>query len=82
MSLQVGDVIRLRNFVHHFDNGETRGRVGYKAGKKHQFVAVLLGVEPRDGSAPIRPEEVLQSLGWTPPPEEDAGDETEWESCE
>lgn len=69
MSLKVGDIIRLRHFQHHFDNGETSGHVNYKADKKRQFVAVLLGVEARDGSDPLDVNEALQSLGWRPPVE-------------
>ena len=66
--MKVGDLIRLQSFI----NCPVPG-VGFtfRARKGEKFVAVLLGVEPTDGSAPLDSTEVLQSLGWTPPPEED-----------
>ena len=67
-----GEVIRITNFRNYFvpgrdtETGKEVGlvSVGYKAEKGQVFVAVLLGVEPKDGSAPLDLEATLNSFGW------------------
>ena len=61
--LQVGHILKLYNFEHHGPGAA----FAYKTRRGRQFVALLLGTEARDGSHPLDPEEVLRSLGWTPP---------------
>jgi hypothetical protein len=36
----------------------------YTAGKDEVFVVVLLGTEPKDGSAPLDPVQRLNEMGW------------------
>ena len=66
-----GTVIRLTNFTnHHVPQKDEHGRpvgvtsMSYKAKKGTVFVAVLLGFEPKDGSAPLDLEQVMDSMGW------------------
>ena len=59
--MEAGSVIRFTNVEHRPDPGL---RLGYKAGRKEQYVAVLRGLEPRDGSDDLDVEAVLNRLGW------------------
>lgn len=64
--MKVGDVVRLHNFDHRPEVGQS---FTFKAPTGYRFVAVILGVEHRSGSAPLDTTRALQSLGWTPPPQ-------------
>jgi hypothetical protein len=55
-----GDKLRLTNYTNHSPNLQ----VGIKAPKDQVFVAVLIGMEPRDGSQPLNVEEVMYAMGW------------------
>ena len=61
-----GDVIRLTHFMHY----ETDAQFTYKAPKDKVFLAVLLGVENKDGTDPADPLKLLELLGWQRPTEE------------
>ena len=58
--MKPGDVIRLTHFVHYNPNMQ----MTYKAPKGKVFLAVLIGVENKDGSDPADPLELLKLLGW------------------
>ena len=58
--MKPGDVIRLTHFVHHNPNMQ----MTYKAPKGKVFLAVLIGVENKDGSDPADPLDLLKLLGW------------------
>lgn len=67
LDLGTGDVIRLTNFRTHFPGkGKEVGllSVGYKAPKNTVFVAVLMGVEPKDGSLDLDLDATMNRLGW------------------
>ena len=78
--LSVGQIIRLTNFTNYFVPQTVEGRkvgllsAGYKAGKGKVFVAVLLGVEDKDGSNPVDPEALMQAMGWQRIPKEPVTD--------
>jgi len=58
--MKPGDVVRLTHFVHHEPTLQTT----WKAPKGKVFLAVLIGVENKDGSEPADPVERLKLLGW------------------
>ena len=64
MTVGIGEVIRLTNFTTHNPPPDPLMSVSYKAPKKQVFVAVLLGVEPKDGSAPLDIDEIMDKMGW------------------
>ena len=64
--MKTGAVIRLTHFVHH----TTEIQLTYKAPKKAVFVAVLLGVEARDGTEPLSVIDAFAKMGWQPNPEQ------------
>ena len=66
--MQKGDVIRFTSIQERTDAPTL---FGWKAPKGQQYVAVLLGVEPKDavGDAALDPIDALLSLGWTAPAE-------------
>lgn len=74
--MKVGDVIYMRSFEHHFDHGDLRGSVGYKACEERPkkgeptpvFVAILLGVDELENPK-IDPVQALREMGWEPPDE-------------
>ena len=55
-----GDVVRLTHFVHH----EPNMRSTWKAPKDKVYLAVLIGVENKDGSNPANPLDLMKELGW------------------
>jgi hypothetical protein len=58
-----GSVIRLRNFDHYPPEGSII-RAGYTAPKECVFIAILVGVEKKDGSDNFDPEWGLNDIGW------------------
>ena len=55
-----GDVIRLT----HFQDYRPSLITNWKAPKDKVFLAVLIGVENKDGNDPLDPMKALQDLGW------------------
>ena len=64
--LHFGDVLRLTSLNNQFVPGKKEGlvSVSYKAPKGRVFVAVLLGEEAKDGSAPLDLDAAMERLGW------------------
>ena len=60
-----GDVIRMTHYEHR--QGDVR--MGFSAPKGKVVLAVLIGHEPKDGSAPLEVGKALRALGWIPGPE-------------
>ena len=58
--MKPGDVVRLTHFVHHEPSLQTT----WKAPKGKVFLAVLIGVENKDGSEPANPLDLMKELGW------------------
>jgi hypothetical protein len=58
--MKVGDVFPTKSLraVH------PTGWMDFKPPKGEQFVVVLLGSEPTDGSRPVDPVAVFRALGW------------------
>lgn len=80
--LNVGQVIRLRSFEDHRSSSDVSVSLTFradgrarrrKASEQKVFVCVVLGMEMLHAKDDERlsPEDVLKSLGWTPPPSED-----------
>ena len=63
--MKTGDVIRLTHFANYYPGLTTH----WKAPKKAVFVAVILGVEARDGTEPLNVIEAFGHMGWMPDPE-------------
>lgn len=59
--MERGRVIRFTNVE---DRPEPGLRLGYKAARDKQYVAVVLGFEPRDGSDDLDPEAAMNMMGW------------------
>ncbi len=55
-----GDVVKMN----HISLNSGKLCLYYSAGKKDQFVLILLGVEPKDGSKQLDPVKRLEELGW------------------
>ena len=55
-----GDVVRLTHFMHYEPNLQTH----WKAPKDKVYLAILIGVENKDGSNPANPLDLLKELGW------------------
>lgn len=71
MSLQNGDVFKTTKVTVSWpaSDKKVRGKIPmnsitYGPPKGHVFIALLLGVEPSDGSRPLDPEQTLRSWGW------------------
>lgn len=72
--MRPGDVIRLTHFEHTEPPSPSMRnlkpapkdslRVGFRAPKDKVFVAVLLGLESRDGTEPLDPFAAIETLGW------------------
>ena len=60
--MRPGDVVRLTHFVHY----EPSLQSTWKAPKGKVFLAVLIGVENKDGSEPANPLDLMGDLGWEP----------------
>jgi hypothetical protein len=60
--MEPGAVIRLTHFQHHHRAAQISAT--YKAPKGKVFVALVLGVEEKDGSQEFDPNRALESLGW------------------
>ena len=58
--MRPGDVVRLTHFMHHEPGLQTH----WKAPKDRVFLAVLIGVENKDGSEPANPLDLMNNLGW------------------
>lgn len=71
--MKPGDVIRLTYF-RHYDS--PAAQFDYRAPKDKVFLAVLIGVENKDGSDPADPLELLKLLGWEMQGEPEGFDET------
>ena len=71
LDLHDGDIIRLTSVKNNFAPTGNMGLIStsFKAPKGKVFVAVLLGVEPKDGSAPLDLDGVLDRMGWMKKPE-------------
>ena len=61
--MEIGTLLRLRNFSYYSESG---CRLDYTAPKGKVFVAVLLGVEEKDGSEKLDHLEVFKQLGYVP----------------
>jgi hypothetical protein len=65
-----GDVIRLTNFTHFPGQKTAKGKTAglpsiyCKAPKDTVFVAVLMGIEPKDGSLDLDLDATMNRLGW------------------
>lgn len=66
-----GDVVRLTSLRNNFalNKNNMNQKVGllsvnFKAPKDKVFVAVMLGVEPKDGSAPMDLDSAMNKMGW------------------
>jgi len=64
--MKTGDMLRLRNFSYYSEDGS---RFDYTAPKSKVFIAVLLGVEEKDGTDRLDHVEVLGKLGYIANPE-------------
>ena len=68
LDMSTGDVLRLTSLRNNFvpDRKKEVGllSVSFKAPKGEIFVAVFLGVEPKDGSAPLDIDAVMNMMGW------------------
>lgn len=64
-----GDVVTTTYFNAQVRSKEFRGSEGYKAEQNNVLVFIFLGQQPKDGSSPLNPLEVMHLLGWreTPP---------------
>lgn len=73
--MRVGDVVTTGPSLTVYQG---RSSFGFKAPAGHRFVVLVLGTEPKDGSAPLDGDAVLRQLGWVPEAEapKDPGDET------
>ena len=58
--MRPGDVVRLTHFVHHEPDLQST----WKAPSSKVFLAVLIGVENKDGSEPANPLDLMKELGW------------------
>ena len=58
--MKPGDVVRLTHFMHYEPSLQTH----WKAPKGKVFLAVLIGVENKDGSDPVDPLDLMEQLGW------------------
>lgn len=77
LDLENGDVIRLTSLRNNFagpmnEKGKQVGllSVSYSAPKGKVFVAVLLGIENKDGTSPLDLEAAMGRLGWVRADEE------------
>ena len=64
--MKTGDVIRLTHFANYCPGLITH----WKAPKKQVFVAVILGVEAKDGTEPLNVIDAFSHMGWQPNPEQ------------
>ena len=64
--MKTGDVIRLTHFANYSPGWISH----WKAPKKQVFVAVILGVENKDGTEPLNVIDAFSMMGWQPDPEQ------------
>ena len=70
--MRPGDCVRTPYVRHYYPPPPPGTRSEYivwtdvKAPEKHVFVLVLLGAEPKDGSAPLDGSAALKEIGWHP----------------
>jgi hypothetical protein len=64
--LNVGSVIRIRNFTNISNDPDSRLQVSFSAPKNNVFIAVLLGIEQKFAKPDqeVQLEDALRSLGW------------------
>lgn len=60
--MKVGDIVSTHGLTAY----SGRNSFGFKPPEGHRFVVLVLGSEPKDGSAPLDAEAVLRRLGWVP----------------
>ena len=58
--LKVGKCVTTRNIRHYWN----KNWLEFKAEKGKNMVFLYLGQEPVDGSNPIEPDKVMESMGW------------------
>jgi hypothetical protein len=63
--MEIGDVVRTKEFKNHFINSDGKGWVQYKAPNGKRFVLMILGIEPgKNGNEFLNPEKILNDMGW------------------
>jgi hypothetical protein len=62
--MELGNVVRLRNFRHY--TGQVMGiqTMDYTAPPGKVWLAVLIAVEDKDAPNTVKPDEALNALGW------------------
>ena len=63
--MKTGDLIRLTHFANYLPGLTTH----WKAPKDAVFVAVMLGVEAKDGTEPFNLIDIFAEMGWIPDPD-------------
>lgn len=64
MNLDVGDLVRLTTLKNTYPTAQ----VTFGAPRGKVFIALFLGVEPKDMPGALNAEEVLGKMGWIPKP--------------
>lgn len=67
--MNVGDLVRMHSCVIQVEFPEGSGSFTYRAPKGQRFVFLVMGVEPKDGSAPLDGIASLGELGWVVAPD-------------
>ncbi|AFO71702.1 hypothetical protein phiCbK_187 [Caulobacter phage phiCbK] len=60
--MRAGEVVNMTSCEIVSEDGDLRLR--YRAPKGRRFVFLVLGDEPKDGSAPLNCQAVLERMGW------------------
>jgi hypothetical protein len=68
-NMRSGDLVNTSSITRQIRVGDATLADSFKAPKGQQFVFLYLGYEPKDGSKVLDVIQVMQNLGWTPPPE-------------